>query len=273
MLVDLCISDVWGKKVDGLRRTALPEGHPVPAEFFSAIRLLEGQTDDRSRQILLARTRSVQETRAVAKQWNITPERVRQLESKGRRRLALALESHQWTEAPQALADPPQVVLLPEHTETIWSLLVSVASARSGGRVSTYKLDALRWVVVQTEAHTFIPGLSLPTGRFFTEEEASAFTGISADLLRVVWPAARLTRTQSGHYADFSIRWTSREWLEALSYILAGTTPFHERELFAALKRLPDAPQVQDSTLRQILRLHPDFSRGETAGVWQHVPP
>ncbi|UBV45457.1 hypothetical protein LAJ19_20235 (plasmid) [Deinococcus taeanensis] len=186
--------------------------------------------------------------------------------------LRLPLVGQGWPATLHALGKPAHTLRIPAEVDDAWPLLVTLARVIHGGHLRTDPVGEHRWATVNGGSTLYAPGLHLPAGRFYTEDEAALATGTDAAVLRAAWPATTLTRTVSGYYCGDQADWVSRDWLTALCGLLLSDEPFQEDELMAAFRALPDAPAVQDNTLRGVLRTHPALRRGPGKGTWRYTP-
>ncbi|MEF2278374.1 hypothetical protein V3W47_08675 [Deinococcus sp. YIM 134068] len=261
----------WQDALDGLRPDRWPSGEEVPLNLEEIVRAAEARvTVPRGWDALLARSR--REPLAVtAARWQRSPDRVRQIEGRAWQQLRAHTRHQAWRAELWALAARPRVVQVRPDIEHAWALLVEGTRALDQPEVRTVRLAPGLWALYRGAAPSRLRSVTLPAGRVLTAGEAAAVLGLDEALLAVVWPATRVWRTRNGDYAGHTVAWTSGEWLAALAEVLtrAGQTAWEEDLLFRAYRTLPDAPEVEESSLKAALRRSRRFARTEVPRVWR----
>lgn len=221
----LCVLPAaWQDALDGLRPDGWPSGEEVPLDLGEIVRAAEAHvTVPCGWDALLASSR--REPPAVtAARWQRSTERVRQTEGRAWQQLRAYARHQPWRAEFCAFATRPRAVQVPLDIEDVWVLLVEGTRALDRPDVRTVRLAPGLWALYRGAAPALWRSATLPAGRLMTAGEAAA----------VLWPATRVWRTCGGRYAGHPARWTSGDWLTALSGVLteAGQVPWEEHLLF-----------------------------------------
>jgi len=261
-------SPSWEDLLAGLHPSSLPEGEALPldlAEVQAQVRTVI--TSEVSWAALLARAGAF---KMLAREWNITALRVADHQRSALRRFRSVASQAGWAQTLYAFSDRPRAVQVPLDLEPLWPVLVQITRSYDRPNLFTSRLGEGLWCLYQHEKGYDLPYDRLHGDRFFSEQEAAAALKVTPELLRSLWPALRVRRTQGGRYAPVADDWSSREWISAVARVLAegGYPSWEEGCLFAALRELPGMPDVQDVTLRGALRKCSHLRRTEQRGVW-----
>lgn len=267
------VPGAWQDLLGGLGQDTLPDSHgsiPLP-ELEGLTQEVAAQVgDERAWAALLASER--ESITVTAARFGIGRERLRQLQMRAARRVQASAAFRAWASSLYAQAHSPVVLDLPAQAEGTWPLLIRLA--RSGGRsdLHTCALAPGLWALVRLESGHDLRHRTLPPGRYYLEAEAAAQMRLPRGVLRAVWPGMQVTRTWNGRYVQRQAGWPTADWLRAVARVLAeaGHAVWEERALFAAVRSLPGAPDVQDSTMSLALRRGPEFGRTPLPGVWRY---
>lgn len=262
----------WAEALKGLYTDELPEGEALPLELESIEAGARAQVSDpRVWAGLCAWYAHGVSFEESARQWNITRERMRQMQARAMRQLRSHALHAEWAARLAEWSERPRAVVISPQVEEVWPVLVQAAWSRSRAHLHTAQLAGDLWVLFQLDGGSRVRGADLPTGRFYTGAEAAAPLRLPENLLRVAWPVMNIRRLRNGRYAQREDAWTAAARLTAVACTLveAGHDTWEERPLFAAVRSLPGVPDMQDSTLRLALRKHPSFDRTEVRGVWR----
>lgn len=262
--------------LEGLREGELPQGEAVPLNLVEVASDARASVHDpRGWEALIAFTAHREALEVTALRFNVTRERVRRMQDTALWQLRAYAKLAPWADVLHDLAQQPHAVVIPHDMEDVWPVQVLAALSPTHPNLRTVRLADGVWALFCCETWRDARLGELPPGRYCAEDEAARQLRISAELLRVAWPAMMVRRTRSGAYVGPQDRWSSAAWLAAVAYVLAqaGHDTWEERLLFAAVRSLPGAPNVQDATFRRALRTGREFSRTGLSGVWRCQAP
>ncbi|MFC5849464.1 hypothetical protein [Deinococcus petrolearius] len=267
------LPEAWQALLSDLDQDALPESHwalPLPELEHLTAEIAAQVGDERAWAALLASER--ESVTVTATRCGLGRERLRQLQMRAARRVQANSAFRAWASSLYERARSPVVLDLPAQAEDTWPLLIRLARGEGRGDLHTCVLAPGLWALVRLERGHDLRHRTLPPGRYFPEAEAAARMRLPQDVLRVVWPGTQVRRTWNGRYAGDQAGWFAANWLVAVAGVLAeaGHAVWEEGTLFAAVRSLPGAPEVQGSTMTLALRRRPEFGRTPLPGVWRY---
>lgn len=273
------LPQAWVEVLDGLHTDEPPVGEPLAFDLAPLVADAAAQvTDVRGWDALQAFHAHREPLEVTARRWDLPRERVRQLGLRALQQVATHAHRQGWAATLYELAREPRAVVIPPGAEEAWPVLALAALSRHTPDLRTVRLRGDVWALFVCPDWHLKPGGVLGAHRFLPEGETARVLDLPAEVLRLVWPCPRLgvRRTRDGRYAPPEDRWNAEVWLTAVAGALAeaGHDTWEERLLFAALRSFPDAPDVQDTTLRRALQRGTAFTRTPLPGVWtwQGVP-
>jgi len=247
------VPQVWQELLEGLHVDDLPEGEPLPLDLGD----IEGWARERVNEPrvwsgLCAAHGEGEALEVTAARFNVTRERMRQMQLRALRQLTYHSRGEAWVTELSELSQQPRALLIPRQMEAAWAVLVYVTRLAEQNDLCSKRLADGLWVLFQMKDGYTVRGLGVPTGRYYQEVEAAALMGVSSDALRVAWPAMNVYRTRDGRYVQRQEGWRAVDWLLAVAGALAdgGHDTWEEPLLFAAVRSLPGSPDVRESTLR-----------------------
>lgn len=274
-MVSVRLPSEWHELLHNLRPDGLPQVTPLNLELERLVEDLVPRLRDRRGWEVLCAVQGGENLKVIAVRFGVTAERLRRLHIQSVRELRVTAFFEAWASQLYGLAQSPRVVEVPLQAGNTWRVLISLARSTARPDLYTHTLAPGLWVLVRLPGGADLRHRTLLPGRYYPEAEAAAHLRLPGDLLRVAWPAMQVERTVGGQYAARQDEWSSADWLAAVARALAeaGFDTWEARHLYAAMRSLPNAPDVLDSTLRTALRKGAHFEHTPLRGVWRWRAP
>jgi len=258
---------LWADLLASLNPAPLPEAESLPLDLEEVeVQARAAVNDVRGWTALTAPASS---KKTLAQEWSVLPMRVVDLERRAMQRLRYAALRAPWATTLYSFSKSPRAVQVPPGLEALWPVLVRAVISSNRPELSTLRLAEGLWSLYRHKQGASLIYLGLRGDRFLSEVEAAATLHLTPELLRVLWPALGVRRTQGGKYAPPTETWSSREWLSAVVRVLAegGHSALEDRALFLALHERLDMPDVPESTLHLLLRRCEHLQATSTRGL------